>query len=180
MATPKPQLPPPFPTNQPLPPNPFHPENDVALHDAYQRCFDNEKEATLAGNTPLIYARCLGYLLLELPDEGRRVLAHEILEYVTQNSDNLDILGKLYVDHLIRLCMSFTSLLDLLHVFSLVRQNKGKTPTPSYHPSRPSFEMHRAFFSTATTPPPHDHTSAKKAVSSSLTSRRYVFNYNLL
>jgi hypothetical protein len=107
MAAPKPQLPPPFPRNQPLPPNPFHPENDVALHDAYQRCFDNEKEATstLPGTTTtaLIYARFLGYLLLELPtNEGRRVLGHEILECV---SDNLDIWGKRYVDHLIRLCV---------------------------------------------------------------------------
>jgi hypothetical protein len=106
MAAPNTQLPPPFPRNQPLPPNPFHSENDVALHDAYQCCFDNEMELTgaaLAG-PPLIYARCLGYLLLELPDEGRRVVAHEILECRLQNSD-VNMLGKLYVDHLIRLCI---------------------------------------------------------------------------
>jgi hypothetical protein len=87
----------------------------------YRRCFDNEKEATstLPGTTttPLIYARFLGYLLLELPtNEGRRVLGHEILECV---SDNLDIWGKRYVDHLIRLCVLsiFKTLLLSWYIF---------------------------------------------------------------
>lgn len=52
-------------------------------------------------------------------------------------------------------------------IFLLVRRNKGRTPTPSEHPSRPSFEVHSSFFSVVADPAPRDHTAAKQSVSSS-------------
>jgi hypothetical protein len=87
--------------NQPLPPNPFH---DTPVRDAYQYCLDSE---AAAGDTDtVVYLRCLGYLLGELPSKAQSVLAHEILGCVAQGS-KVDALGKFYVDHLIRLCMPF-------------------------------------------------------------------------
>jgi len=64
--------------------------------------------------------------------------------------------------------------------FSLVKQNKGRTPAPSYHPSRDSFEMHRKFFIDAITEPPRDHSTAKQAVSPVATSRVYVSYHDFL
>jgi len=104
MAAPNPPLPPP--RNQPLPPNTFHPVNETPFYDAYQCCLENESQTEARSTTKLLYARCLGYLLRELPTDGRNVVAHEILECVSQGSD-MNELGKFYVDHLIRLCMPF-------------------------------------------------------------------------
>ena len=64
--------------------------------------------------------------------------------------------------------------------FSLVKQNKGRTPAPSYHPSRDSVELHRKFFIDAITEPPRDHSTAKQAVSPLATSRVYVSNHDFL
>ena len=93
--------------NQPLPPNTFQSVNEPALHDAYEYCLDNESQIEAGGDTTaLAHARCLGYLLRELPTEGQNVVAHEILGCVLRGSD-MNELGKFYVDHLIRLCMPF-------------------------------------------------------------------------
>jgi hypothetical protein len=64
--------------------------------------------------------------------------------------------------------------------FSLVKQNKGRTPAPSYHPSRDSVEMHRNFYINAIAEPPKDHSTAKRAVSPLATSRVYVSNHDFL
>ncbi len=103
MAAPNPPLPPP---NQPLPPNTFQSVNEAALHDAYEYCLENESQIEAGDTTTLVYPRCLGYLLRELPTEGQNVVAHEILGCVLRGSD-MNELGKFYVDHLIRLCMPF-------------------------------------------------------------------------
>ena len=64
--------------------------------------------------------------------------------------------------------------------FSLVKQNKGRTPAPLYHPSRDSVELLRKFFINAITEPPRDHSTAKQAVSPLATSRVYVSNHDFL
>jgi len=64
--------------------------------------------------------------------------------------------------------------------FSLVKQNKGRTPAPWYHPSRDSFQTARSFFINAMTGPPWDHSTAKQAVSPLATSRVYVSNHDFL
>jgi hypothetical protein len=104
MAAPNPPLPPPH--NQPLPPNTFHPDNATPLYDAYRLCLENESRIEARDTTNLAHARCLGYMLRELPTDGRDVVAEEILQCVIRGSD-MNELGKLYVEHLIRLCMPF-------------------------------------------------------------------------
>ena len=104
MAVPNPPLPP---RNQPLPLNTFHPVKETPFYEAYECCIGNESETQARGDTTaLADARCLGYLLRELPTKGQDVVAKEILESVSQGSD-MNELGKFYVDHLIRLCMPF-------------------------------------------------------------------------
>ncbi|KXN89770.1 hypothetical protein AN958_05310 [Leucoagaricus sp. SymC.cos] len=100
-----------------------------------------------ADKVALVLARCLGYLIRELPAEANGVVANEV---VACNADfeKMKSLSQLYIDHLIR----------------LFRRSKGRTPAPSEHPSRPSFEMHSAFFSEAVEPAPMDHRSAKKCI----------------
>ena len=100
MAAPNPPLPP---RNQPLPPNTFQ---EAPLRDAYEYCLENESQIEAGDTTTLAHARCLGYLLRELPADGPNVLAHEILGCVERGSD-MNELGKFYMDHLIRLCMPF-------------------------------------------------------------------------
>ncbi|KZP12564.1 hypothetical protein FIBSPDRAFT_921823 [Athelia psychrophila] len=96
-----------------------------------------------------MYARLLGYLVLESPgDEGRDYITDEIIRCDSDN-DRMNCLAKLYQDHLLR----------------LFRQNKGHTPTttPSYDPSLPSVEEEKFLYSSAVEPAPNDHTQAKKA-----------------
>jgi len=95
----------------------------------------------------VMLARCLGYLMLELPgSEARGFVANEVVA-CEANFDKMATLSQLYIDHLIR----------------LFRKNKGHTPTPTEHPSRPSFDYHSTYFSEAVNPAPKDHQTAKRS-----------------
>ena len=97
-----------FPQRVPLPPNPFD-QVQNASYDAYKCCLEKEIEA---GNNPnlLMYARCLGYLLLEAPTpDAQDFLAHQIIECTTQRTD-MDMLAEFYINHLFRLCMLFCAI----------------------------------------------------------------------
>ena len=98
--------PPPFPTRQPLPQNPFNQADDAPSHDAYQFCLANEADAQ--DEKHLVYARLLGYLMREnAAVDSRVVLAHEIFRCKGDNA-SMDALAQFYIDHLIRLCKSFS------------------------------------------------------------------------
>ena len=155
-----------FPQKVPLPPNSFDQVQNAPSYDAYKCCLEKEIEA---GNNPnlLMYARCLGYLLLEAPTtDAQDFLAHEIIECATHRTD-MDMLAEFYISHLFRLCMLFCAIWCFPFSFScyIVRRDKGRMPTPSEHPSRPSFEMHSSFFSVVADPAPRNHTTAKQSVS---------------
>ena len=51
-------------------------------------------------------ARCLGYLILQLPQEAKGVVAGEIVTCYADFEKMAD-LAQFYIDHLIRLCESF-------------------------------------------------------------------------
>jgi len=61
----------PFPQRQPLLPNPYHQLDQVNYHEAYNRCLQSEAEAG-ATVTRLMFARCLGYLILKAPTSAGR------------------------------------------------------------------------------------------------------------
>jgi hypothetical protein len=114
-----------------------------------------------------MYARCLGYLVIEADNDARSHLSHEILG-CAGDRDRINSLAEFYINHLFRLCESFLEFLVTASsfIFLLVRKTKGRTPKPSEHPSQPSFENDRDFFSLTVDPAPKDHTAAKLAVSS--------------
>ena len=93
----------------PLPRNNYNPFTQTPLHDAYEECLKMETSAgTVADEDALVFPRCLGYLILELPHEAGVVIAHEIIE-CRSNFERMKSLSRFYIDHLIRLCEpSFT------------------------------------------------------------------------
>jgi len=114
----------------PLPQNPYNFNTEPAFSDAFSQCIQMETDANVNGNEQrLILARCLGFLMQELPQEASELVANEIVACLA-NFDQMSDLALFYINHLIR----------------LFRRNKGRTPAPSQHPSRPSFELHSGFF----------------------------------
>jgi len=124
---------------QPLPPNPYPPG---PWHDAYNRCLDFETHAPdfpapRSGPTRLICARLLGYIVLEAPgDKGRDTMSREIMS--AANGAALDTLAKYFLHHFIR-CCEYRQCLPHLSSNPVAHSQvcKGRTPTPSNHPTRP-------------------------------------------
>ncbi|KAF8268184.1 hypothetical protein EI94DRAFT_1700463 [Lactarius quietus] len=143
-------------SNHPLGPNPYNAETHPLWNSAYDQCLQLQvSNPRLATNEQVveapcmdsIHARCLGYMLIEAIDDASRDYIAEDIVICMNNDDKLNDLAKFYVDH----------------IFRLFRQKKGRTPTPSYHPSHDSFENDRFFYSATVDPAPKDHSEAKKS-----------------
>ncbi|KAJ8597921.1 hypothetical protein M405DRAFT_779056 [Rhizopogon salebrosus TDB-379] len=133
-----------------LPINPF--QIDSTPSNAYDVCLVFESRASEASDTrghkpsELVCARLLGYMLIHAPvDTGRDYLAKAILS-CTDDDDGLKRLGKFYFDHFIR----------------LFKSAKGPTPSPSLHPSRPSFDDDQEALKYGLVEAPKDQSTAKK------------------
>jgi len=118
----------------------------------------------------LIYARILGYLMLEGPsDEACVAVAQEVLSCADE--DALETNGKMYYDHYIRACKVL-----LLPVFrhsernSTVKKTQGNTPTTFSHVSRPSFDTCKAMMMYMLVEAPQTHRDAKNNVSALIVS----------
>ncbi|KAF7965899.1 hypothetical protein HWV62_40981, partial [Athelia sp. TMB] len=94
----------------------------------------------------LVYARLLGQLLLQAPGEQGR--AHAALEIVScaGDFDRLYALAELWISHLVR----------------AFKSAKGRTPAPSSHPSRSSFDSQQQDIVNNLLPRTKTHTSTKK------------------
>ena len=94
---------------QPLPLNPYNPNTQALLHDAFDQCMQMEANA-LAGNDgkAQMLARCLGFLILELPHGASEIVAHEVVGCFAE-FEKMAELAQIYIDHLIRLCESYFS-----------------------------------------------------------------------
>lgn len=100
-----------FQADAPLPQNPFDEMDDALFHDAYYQCLQSEAEAG-TDKMGLVYARCLGYLILEAPDaNGRRIIAREITECMA-NRELMVKLARFYINHLFRLCEFLVNICD--------------------------------------------------------------------
>jgi hypothetical protein len=92
------------PPKKALPRNPFHPESLPDLHAAYAQCLVSENEAR--SEEGLMYVRCLGYLLTEVPvTRGKHMVAKDII-LCNGNKKAMDRLAQFYINHVIRLCES--------------------------------------------------------------------------
>ncbi|CAA7265206.1 unnamed protein product [Cyclocybe aegerita] len=128
---------------QPLPPNPYIDVVQSALYNAYDQCLQAEWAAG-SDLKLLMYARCLGYLIHEAPDDEARCHVSEEILLCERDPESMNLLAQFYIDHL----------------FRLFRQNRGRTPSPSRHSSCPYPED---FLSSTVDPAPKEHTAAKNA-----------------
>ncbi|KIJ54918.1 hypothetical protein M422DRAFT_153287 [Sphaerobolus stellatus SS14] len=95
--------------------------------------------------TPLICARFLGYMVIEAPSvEGRLEISTEIIRCTEDHK--FQQLANLYKDHFVR-CF---------------KAAKGRTPTPSRHPSAPSFNAQKDRFREKLVETPSNYVDAKK------------------
>ena len=144
-----------MPQLQPLPTNFF---NSQILFDAYQCCLCAEK-------TVPMHARVLGYMLIHIPaDKGCCLLTIEING--CKCFDDFRALAELYIQHFICLCEPLTAIIYLNLIHPVVKQQKDRTPIPSDHPSRPSFDTLRMDLMYLLTEPPRNYPDAKQGVSS--------------
>jgi hypothetical protein len=113
----------------------------------------------------LIYARILGYLMLAGPsDEARVAVALEVISCADE--DALALNGKMYYDHYMRACkLLLLSVCPHSERYSTVKKTKGRTPIPSSHASRPSFDTRKAMIMDMLVEAPQSHRDAKKNVS---------------
>jgi hypothetical protein len=124
----------------------FSAEETVNITTAYDNARAAETYAfnlTPSDDNELVYARVVGYFLLEGPSD---VAVSRMAEEVNSCQTHADILtiGQMYTHSLIRACEHcFILFIFAALIPSTVKRNKGRTPTPISHPSRPSFEKER-------------------------------------
>ena len=159
----------------PLPELPPRLHNSPSILGAYPQILKLERseQATYSCNPSaergkkLIYTRILGYLILEGPSDEARVAV--ALEVNACSGDEVKLLaiGQLYFDHFIRACKLriFPVFFTILKRSSTVRMYKGRTPTPSSHASRPSFETRKAMIMAMVVEALQNHQQAKANVS---------------
>ncbi|PIL29682.1 hypothetical protein GSI_08120 [Ganoderma sinense ZZ0214-1] len=110
-----------------------------------------EKAAMVAcKNVDVMYSCVIGHLLLRPPsDKARSEVARELAS-CNRESDPFPAvyaLGAIYLKHFIL----------------IFKKTRGKTPAPSYHPSRPSFNRMKDDYLLNLRATPRDHSSAKAA-----------------
>ncbi|KAF9220142.1 hypothetical protein BS17DRAFT_739680 [Gyrodon lividus] len=121
--------------------------HSVTIAGAYPIILQFEKSAKHhKDHRRLIYARILGYLILEGPSDYARVAVAQEVISCEGDEEKLAACGKLYCDHYIR----------------AFRKYKGRTPAPSSHPSRPSFDSRKALIMYMLKEAPQSHQNAKR------------------
>jgi len=131
---------------QPLPNNPF--PAGTPAHQAYTTCQTMEAGFPLvnwSGPPTSVCARLLGYLTIHAPTvSGRTDVTNEI-NCCNNDEEKLHTLAQFYINHFLR----------------VFRQNKGRTPVPSGHVSRPSFDDMQATLMYLLVEPPKNYTDSK-------------------
>ena len=130
-----------------------------------------------------VCARLLGYLIIYSPTAvGRTVVTNEI-NSCNNDEEKLHKLAQFYINHFLRAvssCLLIDSDWDHHLIDRTVRQNKGQTPVPSGHVSRPSFDDMQETMKHLLVEPPKDHTGAKNGVSPVFLEQFYCFSQKLL
>lgn len=124
-----------LPRNQPLPLNPFDQNNEGCLHSAYNCCLKMEYEHLHCNDIFVIHARCLGYLITELPPKGRKAVSEEIL-VCSNKEEELRKLSEYYINTLIRICEPPLH----LTISSAVSPFQSRRIREPLHPSRPRMD----------------------------------------
>ena len=154
-----------------LPPR-FH--NSPSILGAYPQILNLERHEQAAYSRDpsdrgkrLIYARVLGYLILEGPSDQARVAVALEVNACNGEEEKMLIIGRFYFDHYICACklQNVGLFFAILKSSSTVRMDKGRTPMPSNHASRPSFDSIKAMMMAMVVEAPRNHQQAKANVS---------------
>jgi hypothetical protein len=163
-------------------------QNAPSILGAYPQILKYEKNAQAAYSDNksdhckknLICARILGYLILEGPSDDARVAV--ALEVIACNGEEekFESIGELYLVHYIRACklQNFYLFFAVLKSSSTVKRNKGRTPAPSKHVSRPSFETRKELIKDMLVEAPQNHKQAKSNVSATDHVISAVYKYH--
>jgi hypothetical protein len=117
----------------------------------------------------LMYARILGYLILQGPSDAARVVVSLEVNACNGEEEKFLAIGRFYFDHYIRAC-EFTLCCPVFAILqfktsSTVRMNKCSTPIPSSDVSRPSFDTRKAMIMDMVVEAPQSHQQVKANVS---------------
>jgi len=113
----------------------------LKLERSFQEATDGRQDV----KKNIVYIRILGYLIHHVPtDRGLRTVVHEIVS-CADDSALLEV-GKMYYNHYIR----------------AFRANKGRTPIPTNHASRLSFDTIADMINDTLVEAPQSHAYAKK------------------
>ena len=116
---------------------------------------------------PLVCSRFLGYMIKEATTtEGRREISSEIIRCT--NDEKLQSLANLYKNTFLRCCEFPSDIWTSRRPQRLVIAAKGRIPTPSHHPSAPSFDQKHEEFLEKLLETPNSHAKAKKLVSTTI------------
>jgi hypothetical protein len=160
---------------QALPNNPY--PAGTPPHQAYATCLALQASFPLLNwesPSTQVCARLLGYMIIHSPtDDGRVNIVNEINS--CSNDEELHNLAKFYIDNFLRVCELLPTHREELifrHlIHRTVRQQKGRTPVPSGHISRPSFDEMQETLKYLLVEPPKDYAHAKTGVSVLLDAR---------
>jgi len=134
---------------------------------AYNICLQCEEQFAGKENK-LRYIRILGYLLLNAPN---RAVRSEVTRCIHSRQDDSDVvdLGSFFERYFILPCeFPGTILAVCMPIYPPsfpVLKFKGRTPSPSYHPSRPSFQAVKGQIKDDIREAPKNHSDAKIRVS---------------
>ena len=138
---------------------------------AYNVCLDYE-QAFAAKLNQQRNIRTLGYLLLLCPEDVTAGVRAEVSKSIhsCENKEDVAALGAFFELYLIKPCELSVCHPRFLHPthlrnIYLVLKFKGRTPAPSDHPSRSSFDIDKQRMIVDITEAPKDHKAAKFQVS---------------
>jgi hypothetical protein len=139
---------------------------------AYNICLTRERELADENvkdiKMDLIYIRILGYLLIYAPtDKAVHTLCLEIVSAEREATGRgIFEVGKIYFNHYVIACMLPRLLCPVFYLTqSPVRSNKGRTPVPSNHASRPFFDTIADMINDTLEEAPQSRATAKRKVS---------------
>jgi hypothetical protein len=140
---------------------------DPSYLTAYNLCLQCEDQF-VADENKLCCIRLLGYLLLSAPNQS---ICSELTRCIQscQNDNNLSDLGSFFRLYFVSPC-GFSGYhscprMPIYPPSFSVRKFKGRTPRPSSHPSRPSFDAVKSQIKVDIQEAPRDHEDAKIRVS---------------
>jgi hypothetical protein len=174
----------------PLPELPPRLHNSSSILGAYPQILNLEinEQATYSRDPSdrgkrLMYARILGYLILQGPSDLARVTVALEVNACNGEEEKMLAVGRFYFDHYIRACklQNVRLLFATLESALTVRMDKIRTPVSSNYDRPPSFYTRKAMIMDMLVEAPQNHQQSKANVSPTdhvISARRTISPFN--